>query len=78
MSRPGARWEGVETTLPTDRPTVTLLGADGNAFAVMGACKRAAREAGWTSRDIEKLLEKMTSGDYDNLLQVAMEHFDVN
>lgn len=67
----------VEQPPVTARPEVRLIGNDGNAFFVLGACKRAARKAGWTQAEWEHVRDKMTSGDYDNLLGVAMEHFDV-
>ena len=60
-----------------DKPTVELLGQNDNAFAIMGACKKAARKAGWNLERIDKLLEEMMSGDYDNLLCVAQTHFEV-
>lgn len=31
-----------------DKPEVELVEQDGNAFAVIGACKKAARKAGWS------------------------------
>jgi len=65
------------TTIPADRPTVALIGADGNAFAVLGACQRAARRAGWTPDQIAAFRDLATSGDYDHLLGTVMSHFDV-
>ena len=59
------------------RPFVQLTGTDGNAFAVIGACKAAARKAGWTTDEITQLVEDMTAGDYDHLLGIAMQRFDV-
>jgi hypothetical protein len=60
-----------------NKPTVQLTGRDGHAFAVMGACKKAAKAAGWTPEKITQVLEEMTSGDYDQLLGTAMKYFDV-
>lgn len=60
-----------------ERPVVKLIGGDGNAFAILGACQRAARTAGWTPEQWSKVRDEMTSGDYDHLLGVAMEYFDV-
>ena len=60
-----------------ERPTVQLVGGDGNAFAILGQCQRAARKAGWSQEHWEKIRDEMTSGDYDYLLGVAMKHFDV-
>ena len=62
----------------TERPTVQLTGTDGNAFAVMGACNRAAKKAGWTAAELSELRDEFTSGDYDHLLMTAQKHFDVN
>lgn len=49
---------------------------DGNAFAVMGRFKRAARDAGWTAEQISRVLDEATGGDYDNLLQTLMRYSD--
>ncbi len=69
--RPGPQSE------PTDRPTVHLIGRDGNAFAILGACQRAARGAGWSEERWEAFRAQATAGDYDHLLAVTMEHFEV-
>ena len=52
---------------------VQLVGRDGNAFAIMGAVSKALRRAGATAEGIAKYREESTSGDYDNLLRVAMK-----
>ena len=40
------------TTNPErSRPTVKLIGADGNAFMVLGLVFRALREAGWSQEE---------------------------
>jgi hypothetical protein len=54
-----------------------LIGGDGNAFAILGACQRAARKAGWPKERWDAVRDEMTSGDYDHLLGIAMKHFDV-
>ena len=64
-------------TTPENKPTVQLSGNDGNAFAIIGACSRAAKNAGWDSARISEFEDEMMSGDYNNLLQVACKHFDV-
>lgn len=51
---------------------VELTGSDGNAFAVMGAVRRAMRRGGVPTAEIEEYTAESTSGDYDNLLQTAM------
>jgi len=59
------------------KPIVKLIGNDGNAFAVIGACMTAARKAGFTKEQMDAIRKDMMSGDYDHLLCVAMDNFDV-
>jgi hypothetical protein len=60
------------------KPRVKLVGRDGNAWAVMGACQSAARKAGWPAERVKAVMDEMKSGDYDHLLRTAMEHFEVS
>jgi hypothetical protein len=53
--------------------SVKLSGNDGNAFAIMGAVKSALKKAGATREELDQYLSDSMSGDYDNLLRVAME-----
>jgi hypothetical protein len=57
--------------------TVQFTGHDGNAFAILGRCRKAAREAGLRDREINAFVTEATSGDYDHLLQTAIHWFDV-
>ena len=52
---------------------VQLSGEDGNAFAIMGAVSKAMRRAGRSQAEIDEYMTESTSGDYDNLLRVAMQ-----
>jgi len=52
---------------------VRLSGNDGNAFAVMGEAKSALKKAGASKEELDKYLADSMSGDYDNLLRVAMD-----
>lgn len=61
----------------TKHPIVKLTGQDGNAFAILGLCQRAACTAGWSQEHINTVMDDMRSGDYNHLLQVAMREFDV-
>ena len=45
-----------------------IANCDGNAFALIGGWKRAARREGWSEDDIEAAM----SGDYDHLVQTIM------
>jgi hypothetical protein len=53
-----------------------LVGVDGNAFNLLGLFKTAARKANWTEKEIEFVIWKATSGDYQKLLRTLMEHSD--
>ena len=60
------------TTTRYPNITVQLTGNDGNAFAIMGAVRKALRRANVSSEEIAEYTAQSTSGDYDNLLRVAM------
>ena len=45
-----------------------LTKVDGNAFSLMGAFSEAAEAQGWPKADIDAVLAKCMSGDYDNLV----------
>ena len=59
------------------KPEVKLIGEDGNAFTILGRCQMAAKKAGWSKEQMKDLMDEMTRSDYDHLLQVAMENFEV-
>ena len=61
-------------TTTNKKATMTLLGVDGNAFAVMAAFTRAARLQGWGAADIRAVLDECMTGDYNHLLRVIMDH----
>tara|TARA_R100000697_G_scaffold7716_1_gene13374 strand:+ start:65 stop:289 length:225 start_codon:yes stop_codon:yes gene_type:complete len=60
---------------PQKEIIIDLTGPDGNAFALMGYARRFARQLGYSKEDQDQLLELMTSGDYENLLEVFDDHF---
>jgi hypothetical protein len=51
---------------------VSLVGKDGNAFAIMGEVSKALRKAGVSSDEVNEYTSQSMSGDYENLLRVAM------
>ena len=55
-----------------------LIGQDGNAFVLLGGWRRPARREGWSNEDINKVADKATSGDYNNLLSVLSAHCDMD
>lgn len=60
-----------------NKPTVKLVGADGNAFAIIGAVRNALRKAGQSQEEIELFTKEATEGDYNNLLRVVMKWVEV-
>lgn len=63
--------------VPEIKPEVTLVGEDGNAFAIMGKVTKALHMAGADKEYIDKYMTEAKSGDYDNLLRVSMEYVEV-
>lgn len=54
----------------------TLVGVDGNAFAVMGYVRSAMKHAKMTKEDIDAYTKDATSSDYNHLLVVSCEMID--
>lgn len=51
----------------------TLVGVNGNAFAIMGYTGRCLRKAGLGDK-VDEMHKKATSGDYYNLINVCDEY----
>lgn len=51
-----------------------IANSDGNAFALIGGWKRAARREGWSEDEIEAVIADAMSGHYDHLVQTIMEY----
>jgi hypothetical protein len=60
-----------------EKPKLKLVGEDGNAYTVLGRALKVARNAEWSQEKIKEFQQKAMSGDYDNLLRVCMDYFDV-
>lgn len=60
------------------KPELKLVGLDGNAFAILGRARQAAKKAGWTREQIDAYTNEATAGDYNHLLAVTCDHFEVN
>lgn len=54
----------------------TLIGVDGNAFAIMGYVRTAMKSAKMTKEDIDAYTKDATSSDYNHLLVVSCEMID--
>ena len=57
---------------PQKEIIIDLTGPDGNAFALMGYARQFAKQLGL---DSNKIINEMTSGDYENLLEVFDKNF---
>lgn len=55
------------------KPYVSLIGCDGNAFAIMGKVAKALKENGHTKEDVNMYRKEAMSGNYDNLLLVSLK-----
>lgn len=53
---------------------LVLIGKDGNAFYLLGSFSSQAKKEKWTKDEIDFVLWKSTSGDYNKLLKTLMEH----
>jgi hypothetical protein len=62
---------------PNEKPTVKLIGQDGNAFFILGKISDALREAGADPKYIQKYFKESTAGDYNNLLQTARKFANI-
>lgn len=51
---------------------IDLTGPDGNAYVLLGYAKNFARQL---DLDFNTIREEMTSGDYENLLEVFDSYF---
>jgi len=58
------------------KPTVKLVGEDGNAFAILGRVKRALVKAGM-QEEAKAFMEEATAGDYNHLLATVQKYVDV-
>ena len=54
----------------------SLIGVDGNAFAIMGYTSRALKRTGHQGL-VNKMHEEATAGDYDNLIRVCMKYIEI-
>jgi hypothetical protein len=50
---------------------VELVGADGNAFNILGLVNRALRKGGASNAEVSAFVAEATKGDYNHLLAVV-------
>ena len=59
----------------TNRITIDLTGPQGNAYFLIGTAKKFWKQQGFSNEDIESNVKRMTSGDYDNLVNYFDSEF---
>ena len=57
---------------PQSEIVIDLTGPDGNAFVLMGMASKFTRQLGI---DKDEVINKMKSGDYENLIKVFDNYF---
>ncbi len=62
--------------MPKTNVKVKLVGEDGNAFIILGKVSKALKAEGHKELS-EDFLTEAKRGDYDHLLQTAMEYVEV-
>jgi len=60
-----------------EKPTVKLIGQDGNIFSILGKCTRALKNNGQKKEADELTKEVFSSSSYNEALQLCMEYVDV-
>lgn len=54
----------------------TLVGIDGNAFAVMGFVSQCMKREGFTLNEVHEYYKQAQSSDYNNLIYVSLDYID--
>lgn len=54
---------------------IDLTGPQGNAFYLLGVAKNFCKQLDMTEKNTQAILDEMTSGDYENLIQVFDREF---
>lgn len=54
---------------------IDLSSPQGNAFFLLGTARKLGKEIGMSPAEIDTITKKMTSGDYNNLLDTLVESF---
>jgi len=73
-----------EQNLEEGRPSVRLVGTDGNVFNLLGLCNKAMREYHRVDPTynselmFQEMMDEVEQGDYNNALSVIMAYCDVS
>ena len=58
----------------TKKVNVSLVGVDGNAYAIIGTWQKQARREGWTKEEMDAVIDEAKSGNYDHLIQTILSY----
>lgn len=58
------------------KPTVKLLGEDGNIFVISGKARNALKKAGLEEQGNEMINRVFKAKDYDEALRIVMEYVE--
>jgi hypothetical protein len=56
---------------------LNLTGLDSNGVVLIGTFRRAARNQGWTSDEIQAVTNECMNGDYNHLLTTLLDHCEM-
>jgi len=69
----------------SDKPSVILVGTDGNIFSLLGECKKAMEsferdvDPSYNAAEVyDEMFDEVQQGDYHNALRVIMGYMDVH
>ena len=65
----------LKSEMPARGIEIDLTGPDGNAYFLMGTAKRLGRELEMSPKQIDDIIKRMTSDDYENLVKVFDDTF---
>lgn len=61
-----------------EKPTVDLVGKDGNVFSVIGEIYNVLRQEGMKDKAEEFSRESLQSDDYNSVLKLALKYVKIN
>ena len=65
----------IRSKQPQREIVIDLTGPQGNAFYLLGFAKNFCKQLDMTKKNTQAILDEMTSGDYENLIQVFDREF---
>ena len=65
----------IRSKQPKSEIIIDLTGPQGNAFYLLGVAKDFCKQLDMTNKNTQSILYEMTSGDYENLIQVFDREF---